>query len=301
MGMTGINNPGFAPRDKSPSTLDRVFQGVELATKILGTGADIYTGVKQVGNMAQANKLKGTEQDLEFAKSFKAAAPADITAGKAEDVKNYPGKWVAREKPETAIDLIMKSYALDKSKTEGQKSAIELGKLQKEQQLGKQLSDNEIKNLSEAANIPGMLNDINKTVEENSDFFGPVAGRAVSLNPYDTKAQLIQSKMATGAQLIGKYMEGGVLRAEDVPKYQKMLPQLSDTAEVAKGKAAAVQKMIRDKYNLTKQALKDSGFNTEAFDKSPLKDLPDPFNRAETKDIGGVKYQRVEGGWKKVQ
>lgn len=72
MGMLGINNPGFAPqRQKSePDTLDRVFQGLELATKILGVGVDAYTGIKGVGQRDDLMKLEKAKGRADVAKFF---------------------------------------------------------------------------------------------------------------------------------------------------------------------------------------------------------------------------------------
>ena len=39
--------------------------------------------------------------------------------------------------------------------------------------------------------------------------------------------------MKAVAQQVGRAMEGGVLRAEDVPKYEAILPKITDTREVA--------------------------------------------------------------------
>jgi hypothetical protein len=39
------------------------------------------------------------------------------------------------------------------------------------------------------------------------------------------------------------------LRAEDTAKYQKMLPQMSDTPEVALQKLNNIKSMLNNKYN----------------------------------------------------
>ena len=44
------------------------------------------------------------------------------------------------------------------------------------------------------------------------------------------------SKLNTTTQVVAKAMEGGVLRAEDVPKYRKILPNPNDTPSIALGK-----------------------------------------------------------------
>lgn len=61
-------------------------------------------------------------------------------------------------------------------------------------------------------------------------------------NPYDTNAQNLQANIAVAKQIVGKALEGGVLRKEDEVKYAKILPKLSDTDAVAQNK---IQQLIQ--------------------------------------------------------
>jgi hypothetical protein len=89
------------------------------------------------------------------------------------------------------------------------------------------------------------LNSLNTSIDQFKDIMGPVGGRLRTLNPYDTDTQAFNSKMTAVAQIVGKAMEGGVLRKEDTIKYARMLPQISDTPEVAKRKIQNVMEMVK--------------------------------------------------------
>lgn len=74
---------------------------------------------------------------------------------------------------------------------------------------------------------------------------GPVKGALNVLNPYDPDAQQLQANVKAVAQIVGRAMEGGVLRKEDVPKYEAILPNLKDTPESARRKINDVRIMLQ--------------------------------------------------------
>jgi hypothetical protein len=110
-----------------------------------------------------------------------------------------------------------------------------------------------------------MLDDLSGTIESNQDRFGPVAGRLGSWNPYNKNSQVIGAQLKTAAQKIGTYLEGGKLTDRDVPKYEAMLPALSDSPDVAAGKLELVKRMIATKQKGDVEALGKSGYNTAGF------------------------------------
>ena len=79
---------------------------------------------------------------------------------------------------------------------------------------------------------------------ESGKMMGPIQGRLRKKNPYDVSAQSFESQMRAVAQDVGKAMEGGVLRAEDVPKYRAILPNIDDTSEVAMNKIINVMQQL---------------------------------------------------------
>jgi hypothetical protein len=72
----------------------------------------------------------------------------------------------------------------------------------------------------------------------------PIIGKVRSLNPLDTNAQNLQASIATAKQIVGKALEGGVLRKEDEAKYAKILPTMNDTDAVAQHKIQELVKLI---------------------------------------------------------
>lgn len=97
-----------------------------------------------------------------------------------------------------------------------------------------QLSDSAIKNVTD---LKGALTDVEglaRAISENSGSVGPVAGLQ-ALNPYSSSRQ-IQAQIDRVRQVVGKALEGGVLRKEDEEKYKKILPTIRDTQETAQAK-----------------------------------------------------------------
>jgi murein DD-endopeptidase MepM/ murein hydrolase activator NlpD len=131
-----------------------------------------------------------------------------------------------------------------------------------------------VKDSSQVSDLKASLviaKDLTSVIDKFSGVMGPINGKIRSLNPYDTDAQDFQSQMMAVAQTIGRAMEGGVLRAEDIPKYRKILPSIDDTKEIAKRKIDNVIKLIdsqiKSRSNQTSDALPpitQSGFNSPA-------------------------------------
>lgn len=64
---------------------------------------------------------------------------------------------------------------------------------------------------------------------------GPITGLR-SMNPFDTEAQTLKAKIKKVKQIVGKAMEGGVLRKEDEAKYNDILAKMQDSPQVAANK-----------------------------------------------------------------
>lgn len=74
-----------------------------------------------------------------------------------------------------------------------------------------------------------------------------------------------QAKINVAKQIIGKGLEGGVLRKEDEAKYEKMLPKLGDSDTVVTEKLANLKKAIENKMNRRLEALEDAGRDVTAY------------------------------------
>jgi hypothetical protein len=66
-------------------------------------------------------------------------------------------------------------------------------------------------------------------------------------------------------QVIGKALEGGVLRKEDEEKYKDILPTIYDSKTVAKSKINGLRTAIHQRRDTLLDSLEDSGYNTAKF------------------------------------
>ena len=94
---------------------------------------------------------------------------------------------------------------------------------------------------------------------QSSGANSPFMGRIRGLNPYDTEAQSLQANIARVKQVIGKALEGGVLRKEDEIKYAKILPTLKDSDAVAGRKIEYLTDDLTRKLALFKQNMGRGG------------------------------------------
>jgi hypothetical protein len=79
----------------------------------------------------------------------------------------------------------------------------------------------------------------------------------------DSKAR--QGTIDRVKQVIGKALEGGVLRKEDEIKYEKILPTIGDPPSVAKAKLEGLQKALVLRRQTMLDALADAGYETSKF------------------------------------
>jgi hypothetical protein len=66
-------------------------------------------------------------------------------------------------------------------------------------------------------------------------------------------------------QVIGKALEGGVLRKEDEYKYVKILPTIGDPPDVATAKLDGLESAIRQRITTMLDTMEDAGVNVERF------------------------------------
>lgn len=159
-------------------------------------------------------------------------------------------------------EMALKRMALEQSGADKRLAREAAGEAKK---VAKRPGEVTVRNLSEGRLLPGELSNVEKALKENADLFGPVGGRLGANNPYDMRSQNINSQLKATAQMIGKYMEGGVLRAEDIPKYAAMLPGLSDTPETAQNKINNVLGLLTRKYNTDLESLQQGGYDVSGF------------------------------------
>jgi CHAD domain-containing protein len=102
-------------------------------------------------------------------------------------------------------------------------------------------------NISDFQSSLNELSNLSAAISSGKGSTDPIMGRLRSLNPYDTEQQTLQAMIDKTRQIVGKALEGGVLRKEDEEKYKKILPTTSDTKEVAMNKIAMITSQLSQK------------------------------------------------------
>lgn len=82
---------------------------------------------------------------------------------------------------------------------------------------------------------------------------------------WGTEAKQKQATIDRVKQVIGKALEGGVLRKEDELKYAKILPVISDTPEIVATKLQGLEDAIAQRRTRKLDALGDAGYDVSQF------------------------------------
>ena len=133
---------------------------------------------------------------------------------------------------------------------------------------GRGLTSSAAENLSGTYQGINQMNDLKSIINTLPDrITTPGIAQLSSFNPLDTDAQAFNQYVKTYKQVIGKGLEGGVLRKEDEYKYDQIIPKMGDTKAVLKKKADQLQNMLVNKYNTDLDFYNKSGFNTGSLPK----------------------------------
>lgn len=284
--------------------------------------ADAQTKLALAQEELRANKDKTMTPGEIFARSLIAVAPALVGYGLAGSTGGIAGAEASKEVFRTASEIERaQQEALSRKQEREGKLGFELLKYQKEaekavREEGFKTKDLQLKEraivakeqeaarkaapgvttlppdkimmLTEFKNIPSLLEDLQKSIEANEKLFGRGIGKAAQtiskVYPLDV-VDTLQAQIANVRQTIGKLKEGGVLRAEDEIKYQKMFPQLTDTPEVAKNKIALVLREMNRKYLENVNALKTAGYDVSPFTQQKINVPELPYQAKKSEGI----------------
>ena len=161
-------------------------------------------------------------------------------------------KSLAQKEKERADELALKQQALEQKMAQGGQGKIITG------DMTRVLAD------IDAAEAD--MSSLAAAVEANQSIMGPIAGRIVGMNPYSTEAKALDAKMKIAAQNIAKSLEGGKLSDQDILRYREMLPNITDTPEVAKSKIAGVNALLKQRRESQLGVLRKSGYNVGGFE-----------------------------------
>lgn len=125
------------------------------------------------------------------------------------------------------------------------------------------------------ADLDTSLNDLatlGATLTETKDATGAMAAAGAKvwspvteLTGWGMDAKKRQGVIDRVKQVIGKALEGGVLRKEDEAKYARILPTILDPPDVAASKLEGLRAALVQRRQTTLDALTDAGYDTSKF------------------------------------
>jgi len=293
-------------QDKAQRELNRLTNQLTLAVNAYERGKE---DAKDVATRALTAYAREREWDMEELDYYITRAEADIQARIAEEemetqqeiFRYFPEylealpevtperetqvvevggrkKLIDTQTGETIKDLGLAELPEGEATTVTTGSGVDI-------ELGtRDLPAGDAKLLGEGIGLPKILDDLRDLIKANERHFGLIAGRI----PSKTKAK-ITDDLKRATQVIGRFMEGGVLRKEDEIKYRKMLPQLSDwNADVALDKLEGVRKLVADKYVDYLESYNDAGYDVSRMKMIDMS-LRHPIT-GEVKKVEGMSY-----------
>ena len=176
------------------------------------------------------------------------AKQGPLTTQESDFLKSMVGQGLSKEKAAEAAKRAEEAAAFRKAQSD-------------------RLSPNETIKVQDGRDAYKAIKSLRESMKGKSHLFGPVKGTIGSWNPYNEEAQVMESEIGSSRQVAAKFLEGGVLRAEDEKKYKKMMPTLGDSFEVAQKKTEIVINKLIDKANGYVDALGGGGYNVSQFEK----------------------------------
>ena len=159
---------------------------MRLGNVMLGVNPKNYSNAENIINAYQGAKAKGSEDKL---KNLMDTYKTSIAAENA--LQDY-GK--------TRVDALKG----------GANALAAMAMTQMRGDNGFRIPASTVVNITDVNAANGMLDNLEKTIEDNKNQFGPISGRVGGVNPYDEKAQGVQSVVDATKQIVGKYLDGGV-------------------------------------------------------------------------------------------
>lgn len=282
-------NPGFSPQDKMKALLDSRDKSSkrksEMAQLIQAGIKNMISGESgaEMGNKAFLDHQQANWNPM-------AVAGADATTQKLPLVMEQLKAAIA--------NLNARTTDIPKAAEDRHYKATHGGG---KGNGGKILPAQLVSKLSEAGDFPTVMGKLNTAVDTYSDKFGPIAGRISENNPYDTGGQEVLARIKAAKQMVGKYMEAGVLRMEDEKKYEQILPRMADTPAVAKQKSILLAETLARDYNNKIKALGASGYDVSGLAVLPEANSQPPPSGGATQVFKGKTYKLKAGGDKNKQ
>lgn len=217
------------------------------------------------GDSATVQRLLGMKKDIAAAGRAPGSAPA-------------PEPLVAIVGPDGQPVLVPRSEAA------GRKPAST-------RETGRQVTSGDAGDIAEFNTALDDVDTLRETLKGNaatgaSAQVGAALPNAVTeFTGWGSDAKKKQAVIDRVKQVIGKALEGGVLRKEDETKYAKILPTIGDPPDVVDAKLAGLRSALAQRQQRKLDALESAGYDVSRFGGKPA------AGGGEWQDVGGFKVR----------
>ncbi len=137
-------------------------------------------------------------------------------------------------------------------------------------EIGKPLSEKGIQTFSDMESGINSIGTTIAAIREGEKNVGPFAGWLTQKNPWASEGgKRLESQIALTRQLVGKGLEGGVLRKEDELKYEAILGSIRNTPGAAVEKLGNVQRELESKLSVWEKNQRGAGRSVPKRDSAP--------------------------------
>lgn len=162
---------------------------------------------------------------------------------------------------------------------------------------GKILPAGKVEGLSKAATIPELVREMTSIFENNKDIMGRYSGKIAKIaswipgisEEYRTRIETVDGAIAKGRQIIGKVLEGGVLRKEDETKYKKILADLDTDPQAAINKLYSLSETVSGDIKRGVEWLGVAGYDVSRL--KPI--IADAFSKSPNRAVASLGDQNV--------
>jgi len=259
-------------RDSSPSRRTKDSAPTAASMAMAAAGGDAQAGTAlQLLNPVKPEKAPALGSFEDYVTRFAADRklnPATLSAGQIRAAKvQYEA---AGRAPTTDTEPLVSIMGADGQPVLVRRSQAEGKRPASTREQGRPVTANDASDLADFDTSLDELAAVRAAISP-TDSTGIVA-RAAATVPYVTQitgwgadAKKRQAVIDRVKQVIGKTLEGGVLRKEDEAKYEKILPNIGDSPEVAKAKLDGLDAAIAKRKGRRLDALTDAGYDTGKF------------------------------------
>lgn len=255
------------PREPKSSVMGRIATYLIPAMASLSEGKGVLPGLAGGYVGSRAAKERGYQTQLESYRTGRKEA-----LGQEKELKTLR----RQEERDAALDEYRRSLLdIQRDRINANKDKGVNGKI---------LPATAVRAIAEGKTMDGVLDRLKEHIEKSKEEMGPVQGRLNKINPYNRAAQSLESQIRASRQLIGKFIEGGVLRKEDESKYESMLPTLKDTPETAIDKIENMRFELKQAYNSFLETNRQAGYNVDNISNTDVSDELSPEDDSEALD-----------------